>query len=131
MAGPISGVTRLKTCVAAKKVDRITTRPLRFSSGVRDALISCSGASTRPRTSTPNSIIPSTSANSGGGTNVTRSADSQSAEQRYRQKQQRQIDGFGGSLHLRFLNTRIGLKSDASTRSPSASSARSSSALCM
>ena len=41
---------------------------------MRDALISLSGASTRPRTSTPNSIIPSTSANSGGGTNVTRAS---------------------------------------------------------
>jgi hypothetical protein len=49
-------------------------KPLKFSRDVRDALISESAANTRPRTSTPKSITPSTSANSGGGTNVRLSA---------------------------------------------------------
>jgi hypothetical protein len=54
--------------------------------------------------------------------------DSEAAKEHDRQKQERQTDRFASGVHLRSLNRRIGLKSDASTRIPASSSARSSSA---
>ena len=90
---PDSGVTRLKTCAAAKNVDRITTRPLRFSSGIA-MRSSASRAQAPARVPARRTASSPVRARTAGGARMSRARRPSDRRAARRSKQHGQIDGF-------------------------------------